>query len=133
MSLSLRKVLQVLAIGGLAALSLPGVQAARADTDLVPPVAQLFSWDAAAAPPPSPAGPANCGANQAAVTQQADQRRRQAMARIAAVVEAEPGGPTEPLNGRGYAYPVQRDPNAELRRVVLEAQRQRAQRAATAP
>jgi len=132
MSLSLHKVLQVLAIGGLAALSLPGVQAARADTDLVPPVAQLFSWDAAAAPP-SPAGPANCGANQAAVTQQADQRRRQAMARIAAVVETEPGGPAQPLNGRGYAYPVQRDPNAELRQVVLEAQRQRALRAATAP
>ena len=131
MSLPLRKVLQLFAIGGLAALSLPGVQAARADTDLVPPVAQLFSWDAASAPP-SQAGPASCAGNQAAVTQQADLRRREAMARIAAVVRAEPGGSAEALNGRGYAYPVQRDPSAELRRVVLEAQRQRALRAATA-
>jgi hypothetical protein len=132
MRLPLGNVLRVLALGGLAALSLPGVQAARADTDLVPPVAQLFSWDAASAPP-AQAGPASCAANQLAVTQQADLRRREAMARIAAVVKAEPGGSAEPLNGRGYAYPVQRDPNAELRQVVQEAQRQRALRAAGSP
>jgi hypothetical protein len=130
MRLPLGNVLRVLALGGLAALSLPGVQAARADTDLVPPVARLFSWNAAAAPP---AGPASCAANQAAVTQLAELRRQAAMARIAAVVRAEPGGSAEPLNGRGYAYPVQRDPNEELRQVVLEAQRQRTLRAAGAP
>ena len=130
MRLPLGTVLRVLALGGLAALSLPGVQAARADTDLVPPVARFFSWNAAAVPP---AGPASCAANQAAVTQLAELRRQAAMARIAAVVGAEPGGSAEPLNGRGYAYPVQRDPNEELRQVVLEAQRQRALRAAGAP
>jgi hypothetical protein len=119
-----------LAFGGLAALSLPGVHAARADTDLVPPVAQLFSWNTASAPP---VGPATCAANQAAPIEMAELRRQAALARIAAVVQAEPGSAAQPLNGRGYAYPVQRDPNAELRRVVLEAQRQRAQRAATAP
>jgi hypothetical protein len=127
MSLPLRRVLRVLAFGGLAALSLPGVRAARADTDLVPPVAQLFSWNTASAPP---AGPATCAASQAAAMPMAELRRQAALARIAAVVKAEPGSAAEPLNGRGYAYPVQRDPNAELRRVVLEAQRQRALRAA---
>ena len=131
MSQSLRKVLQVFALGGLAALSLPGVQAARAGTDLVPPVAQLFAWDAEPTRP-AQAGPASCAANQAAVTQLADLRRQQALARIAAVVKDEPGGPAEVLNGRGYAYPVLRDPNAELRQVVAEAQRQRALRAAAA-
>jgi hypothetical protein len=34
------------------------------------------------------------------------------------------------LNGRGYAYPTARDPYQELRRVELEAARQRALRAA---
>jgi hypothetical protein len=130
MRLPLGNVLRVLALGGLAALSLPGVHAARAETDLVPPVAQLFSWNAAGA---GPAGPATCAANQAAALPLAELRHQAAMARIAALVGAEPGGPGQPLNGRGYAYPVQRDPNAELRRVVLEAQRQRAQRAAEAP
>jgi hypothetical protein len=127
MRLPLGNVLRVLAFGGLAALSLPGVHAARAEADLVPPVARLFSWDAASAPP---AGPATCAANQAAALPMAELRRQAALARIAALVGAEPGGSAQPLNGRGYAYPVQRDPNAELRQVVQEAQRQRALRAA---
>jgi len=127
MRLPLGNVLRVLAFGVLAALSLPGVEGARAEADLVPPVAQLFSWDAASA---QPAGPASCAANQAAALPLAELRRQAALARIAAVMKAEPGVAAEPLNGRGYAYPVQRDPNAELRRVVLEAQRQRALRAA---
>lgn len=130
MSLPLHRVLRVLAIGGLAALSLPGVHAARADTDLVAPVAQLFSWNTASAPP---AGRATCAANPAAAIPMAELRRQAALARIAAVVQAEPGSAAQPLNGRGYAYPAQRDPNAELRRIVIEAHRQRAQRAATAP
>jgi hypothetical protein len=127
MRLPLGNVLRVLAFGGLAALSLPGVEAARAEADLVPPVAQLFSWNAAST---RAAGPASCGANQAAALPLAELRRQAALARIAALVGAEPGGSAQPLNGRGYAYPVQRDPNAELRRVVMEAQRQRALRAA---
>ena len=121
MGLPLVRGLRALAIGALAALSLPGVHAARAEADLVPPVAQLFAWNAE----PAPAiGPASCAANQAAALPLADLRRRAALARIAALVQAEPGAAAEPLNGRGYAYPVQRDPAAELRRVVLEAQRQ---------
>jgi hypothetical protein len=130
MRLPLGNVLRVLALGGLAALSLPGVHAARAEADLVPPVAQLFSWNAASM---RPAGPASCAANQAASLPVAELKRRAALARIAAVVQADPGGSAQPLDGRGYAYPVQRDPNAELRRVMLEAQRQRALRAAGAP
>ena len=129
MRLPLGNVLRVLALGGLAALSLPGVEAARAETDLLPPVAQLFSWDAAST---RPAGPASCAANQAAALPLAELRRQAALARIAALVKAEPGSAAQPLNGRGYAYPVQRDPNAELRGVVVEAQRQRALRAAAA-
>jgi hypothetical protein len=54
----------------------------------------------------------------------ADARRRAALARIAALMAAEPGD-AEPLDGRGYAYPVARDPNAEMRRIVMEAQRAR--------
>ena len=129
MSLPLSRVWHVLAFGVLAAVSLPGVQAARADSDLVPPVSKLFAWNAA---PAGPAGPATCAANQAAALPMAEARRRAALARIAALVQAEPGGAAQPLDGRGYAYPVQRDPNAELRRVVQEAQRQRALRAAAA-
>ena len=122
MSLPLVRGLRVLALGGLAALSLPGVRAARAESDLLPPVAQLFAWDAAPAPA---VGPVTCAASQAAALPRAELRRQEALARIAAVVNADPGAAAEPLNGRGYAYPVQRDPTAELRRVVMEGQRQR--------
>jgi hypothetical protein len=90
MRLPVGNVLRVLACAGLAALSLPGVEAARAETDLVPPVAQLFSWDAASAPP---AGPASCAASQAATLPLAELRRQAAMARIAAG-SAEPGRPS---------------------------------------
>src|SRR5574341_919510 len=114
--------LRVLALGALAALSLPGVEAARAETDLLPPARQLFAWNAASA---QPAGPRSCAENQTAAMQVADLRRRAALARLAALLQAEPGGTAEPLNGRGYAYPVVRDPSLELRRVELEAQRLR--------
>jgi hypothetical protein len=103
---------------GLLALLVTGT-AARADTDLVPPVAQLFAWNAKHR---AEAGPASCAASRGAALPLADARRREALARIAALMAAEPGR-AEPLDGRGYAYPVVRDPNAELRRVVLEAQR----------
>ena len=90
MRLPLGEVLRVLALGALAALSLPGVHAARAEADLVPPVAQLFSWNAG--PRRAPAGRATCAANQAAALPLADARRQAALARIAALVGAGPGG-----------------------------------------
>ena len=123
MSLPLIRGLRTLALGGLAALTLPAVNAARAETDLLPPVAELFAWNAE---PPPVAGPATCAANQAAALPLAELRRQAALARIAAIVNAEPRGAAEPLNGRGYAYPVQRDPSAEMRRVMMEAQHQQA-------
>lgn len=105
----------------LAAASL-ATAAAHAGTDLVPPVAQLFAWNAR--PELRAAGPVSCAANAAGALPLADARRRAALARIAAVMAAEPGD-AEPLDGRGYAYPVARDPNAEMRRIVMEAQRAR--------
>lgn len=107
----------------LALAALLSAPTAGAEPDLVPPVSQLFAWNAA---PRAGAGPASCGESQAASLARVDARRRAALARIAALMEEGPGGRAEPLNGRGYAYPVQRDAGAELRRVVLEAQRQRA-------
>lgn len=110
-----RRLLALLWIG-----LLSDAPAAGAEVDLVPPVAQLFAWNATHAAP----GSASCAADPSAAFARADARRRAALARIAALVQAEPGR-AEPLNGRGYAYPVQRDGAAELRRVILEAQRQR--------
>jgi len=130
MRLPVRSALRVLAIGALAALSLPGVHAARAEADLVPPAKQLFAFDAPTlAPAPKRAAPTSCGAGQIAAMRMADTRREAAMARIAELVGAGPGGDAEVLNGRGYAYPVRRDPNVELLRVQREAQRLRGTRA----
>ncbi len=109
------------------ALTLFAGAALAADADLVPPVAQLFAWNAKHDAPPDAAQ--SCAARQAAALPHAEERRREMFARLAAVMAAEPGR-AEPLNGRGYAYPVARDPNADLRRIVLEAQRQRAAAAA---
>ena len=120
-----------LVLGALAALALPAARAARAESDLLPPVAELFAWNAE---PPPAAGPVTCAAaDPAAAVPMAELRRQAALARIAAIVNSEPGAAAEPLNGRGYAYPVQRDPSAELRGVVMEAQHQRALRAAAPP
>jgi hypothetical protein len=131
MRLPFGSALRVLAIGALAALSLPGVRAARAEADLVPPAKQLFSYDAAqlrARRAPA----ASCGASQGVAMRMADARRQAAMARIVELVGAESGGDGQPLNGRGHAYPVRRDPNAELHRIQQEAQRLQAARAAGA-
>jgi hypothetical protein len=124
------RALRVFAIGALASLSLPGVHAARAEADLVPPAKQLFAYDAPPlAPAPKRAAPTSCGAGQVTAMRMADARREAAMARIAELVGAGPGGDVEVLNGRGYAYPVRRDPNVELLRVQREAQRLRGTRA----
>jgi hypothetical protein len=129
MRLPIRGALRVVAVGVLAALSLPGVRAARAEADLVPPAKQLFSYDARTpAPRPTAQAAASCGADaaQAASARRAQAARQAAMQRIAALVAAQPGEPAEALNGRGFGYPVQRDPNLELMRVQREAQRLRA-------
>ena len=129
-ALPVRAALRVVCIGALAALSLPGVQAARAEADLVPPAKQLFAFDAPVlAPLPKQAAPTACGAGQVTAMRMADARREAAMARIAELVGAGPGGDAEVLNGRGYAYPVRRDPNVELLRVQREAERLRGTRA----
>jgi hypothetical protein len=128
MRLPLREALRVLLLGALAALSLPGVHAARAETDLVPPAKQLFSLKS-----PQPARPSRsstCGASPAAVMQRADTGRQAAMARLAQVMGAGPAGDGEALDGRGYGYPTQRDPGAEMMRIQQEAQRLHAARAA---
>jgi hypothetical protein len=123
----LRDALRVLAIGGLAALSLPGVHAARAGTDLLPPAKQFFSWRAAppAAPAP-PSGSPSCGGDPVEAMRQAQLGREAALAQIAQAMGAVPGGDGEPLNNRGYGYAMRRDPNLELFRVQQEAQRLKA-------
>jgi hypothetical protein len=114
----------------LAALALPGVRAARAEADLVPPAKQLFAYDAKT-PPPRPAQPsASCGAvaNQLDTARRVQAGREAALRKLAAVVAAEPGAKAEVLDGRGLGYPVRRDPAVELMRIQREAQRQRAGR-----
>jgi hypothetical protein len=118
----------VFAVGALAALSLPGVRAARAEADLLPPAKQLFGFDARSPAPRRAQAAVSCGAvaGQLDTARRAQAGREAAMQRIAALVAAEPGAPAEVLNGRGFAYPVQRDPALELLRVQREAQRLRA-------
>jgi hypothetical protein len=117
-----------LAIGALAALSLPGVRAARAEADLVPPASELFAWNSRSRAAPEP-GPVSCSPRTGATPAAVEARRRAALAQIGELMKAGPGG-GEVLNGRGYAYPSVRDPYQELRRVEIEAARQRAARAA---
>jgi hypothetical protein len=122
---------RILAIGALAVLSLPGVRAARAETDLVPPASELFAWNSPVRAAAGGAGPVSCSPRSDAARALAEARRQAALARIGELMKAGPGG-GEVLNGRGYAYPTLRDPYQELRRVELEARRQRAQHAAEA-
>jgi len=121
---------RILAIGTLAALSLPGVRAARAEADLVPPVSELFAWNSQPRASEPERGPVSCGARSEATLQVAEARRRAALAQVAELLKAVPGGEGEVLNGRGYAYPRGRDPERELRMVEMEALRQRGLRAA---
>lgn len=116
---------RLLVIGALAALSLPGVQAARAEADLVPPVSELFAWNSPRHAAPA-AGPASCAERGEAVLNAREGRQQAALARIAAQLKAQPGGDFEVLDGRGYRYPTGRDAARELRILELEAQRQRA-------
>jgi hypothetical protein len=110
-----------LLIGALAAFSLPGVRAARAEADLVPPVSELFSWNSRA--PEARPAPVDCAA-RAGYSELAEAQRRAAYAQLAELMRARPGE-GEALNGRGYAYPALRDPAQALRMIELEALRQR--------
>ena len=122
---------RILAIGALAALSLPGVRAARAEADLLPPVSELFAWNSPVLAAPPERGSQSCSAQSEVRRQEVEARRQAALAHLARLMKAGPGG-GEVLNGRGYAYPTVRDPYQELRRVEMEAARQRALRASGA-
>jgi hypothetical protein len=128
MRLPLHGAVRALAVGALAALSLPGVRAARAEADLVPPAKQLFAFDARTPAPRAPAAPTSCGAQQVASLRAAQAGREAALARIAEAVAGRPGDEVEVLNGRGYGYPVGRDPSLELLRIQREAKALRAAR-----
>ena len=119
---SIPGVLRFLAVAALAALSLPGVHAARAEADLVPPARRLFAFDASA-PPKAPVQ-ASCGGDRDRALQAVQARRRAALARIAEQMAGGSGGAVA-MNGRGYGYPVQRDPSLELARIQEEARRLR--------
>lgn len=129
MRLPVSSAFRVLGVVVLAALALPGVEAARAEADLLPPAKRLFAFDAKA-PRRQPAAPASCGAGEAALARSVHASREKALARITELVAAAPGGQVEVLNGRGYAYPAQRDPGVEILRIQREAQRLRAERSA---
>jgi len=133
MRVSLRETLRVLVFGALAALSLPGVRAARAGTDLLPPAKKLFGLHASGPAPTAPARPAgqmSCGTDPDVAMQQAQRGREAALAQIAQAMGVGPGGDGEVLNGRGYGYPTVRDPSLELLRVQQEAERLKREQAA---
>ena len=119
---------RLLAIGALAALSLPGVRAARAEADLVPPVSELFAWNSPSRAAAPERQAVSCAAQSDETLRALEARRRAVMAQVARLMQAGPGG-GEVLNGRGYGYATRTDPLQELRRVELEAERQRALRA----
>ena len=118
--------LRVLAIVALAWVSLPGVEA-RAEADLLPPIDQLFAWDAKA--PAREPEAASCSANATLTAQHQQARRQAAMARLAAVMRAQGEGEVEVLNNRGYAYPTQRSAQQELLMVEMEARAARQRQA----
>ncbi|MEN8159777.1 MAG: hypothetical protein ABFS41_06890 [Myxococcota bacterium] len=117
--------LRVLAICALAWLSVPGVEAARAEGDLLPPVDELFAWNAR--PERRVEAPTvSCSPNAGAVgSPEREARRQAALAQLSALLQAQPGGDFEVLNNRGYAYPSMRDPRQEMLMVEMEARRQR--------
>jgi len=118
---------RVFVIGALAFASLSG-GAVHAEEDLLPPISQLFGWNARA--DRRVEAPTSCGPGGVEVASPEQQARRQAaLARLSALMQAQASGGGEVLNNRGYAYPTNRDPRAELLRVEMEARRARAERA----
>ena len=74
----------------------------------------------------APAATASCSPNAAAIgSPEREARRQAALARLTALLQAQPDGQFEVLNNRGYAYPSMRDPRQELLIVEMEARRQR--------
>jgi hypothetical protein len=125
MRLPVRHALSALAVGALAALSLPGVRAARAEADLVPPAKQLFAFDAHV-PSPRPSPGQSCAVKPALPNSQAG--REAALARINEVMAMKAGDEVRVLNGRGFAYPSGRNIHLELLRIHREASAQRSAR-----
>lgn len=122
----LAKGLRVLAIGAAALLSLPGLEA-RAEGDLLPPITQLFAWDAQ--PERRVEAPASC-APGSAPSPEAQARRQAALAQLAEVLKAQQAGGGEVLNNRGYGYGSRRDPRQEMMLVEMEARAAAERRAA---
>lgn len=106
----------VAAFAALLALSLPGVEVARAGEDLAPSADQLFSLSGGGGAP-SPAS--TCRPMDSAQLRAAEQRQAALAARVAALMNGPAGG--EVMNSRGYNYPAQRNLLADTARVQLEA------------
>jgi hypothetical protein len=119
----LAKGFRVLAVGAAALLSLPGLEAARAEGDLLPPITELFAWNAQAERRLE--APASCGPGSA-LSEDARTRRQAALARLAAVMKAQQAGGGEVLNNRGYGYGSGPDPRREMMLVEMEARRRAA-------
>jgi hypothetical protein len=120
----LAKGLRVLAIGAAALFSLPGLEAARAEGDLLPPITELFAWNAQAERRVE--APASCGPGSA-LSEDTRARRQAALARLAALMKAQQAGGGEVLNNRGYGYGSGPDPRREMMLVEMEARRARAE------
>ena len=105
----------------LLALSWPGVEA-RADDGIAPSERDLTALSPTPSAQPLPAG-VSCNANAPIVDPQRAAEQRAAMQRLAEAMKAEG---FEPMGNRGYAYKSEGDPAAELERVQLEANAQRA-------
>lgn len=113
-------------LGLLLALSIPGLQVARAETDLAPSADELLGMGA------QTSAPAASQACEPRVSRPGPADRNLAMQRLAALMASH--GEGQPLNNRGIQYPQVRSQWIEMQRIQLEARRDRAeQQPATAP
>ncbi len=113
----------------LLALSIPGVEIARAQDDLAPSADELFSLkrSARASPLQPDASSSSCAAPDPAVQQAQIAAQRERIRQLAELVKASGDGEAVVLNGRGYGYQAGPDMAAELQRVYTEAARHQAQ------
>lgn len=107
------------ALASLLALSLPGVEVARAGEDLAPSADELFSLKGEAA---APARSSACRPMDPAQQRAAAERQAEIAARMAALVNAPSGNP---LSGRARNYATQRNPLIEMAQIQAEAERAR--------
>lgn len=107
----------------LLALSLPGVEIARADDGIAPPADKLFSLGNG---PDKPSPPSACAPPDPAQAQAEQQRQAEIAARIEALMQEQGGGEWQVLNGQGYGYTTHRSPLSEVAAIREEAARARA-------